>query len=153
MAFLFFNCVSGHTILMKRELLAYILPLNENYFHDWWIAYVATNVGKIDFIPQCLVKYRQHDNSETNIFKVKREKNNYKSNTRQRFLKIVKWLEYCKNFKHNKEQSLVEDFYLALLQNRSLKIFLLMVRNWGIIFYIRKKTTIGNLNYIRKLMF
>src|ERR1700744_4204932 len=76
--FLFFNCVSGHSILMKRELIDFALPLKEGFFHDAWLAYVATNISKIDFIPQCLVRYRQHDNSETNILNLSREKDNYK---------------------------------------------------------------------------
>ena len=91
-AFLFFNCVSGHTILMKRELLDEALPLKEGYFHDWWLAYVATNIGKIDFIPQCLVKYRQHDKSETNILGIEREKQVLKFSSVQGIINNYKWL-------------------------------------------------------------
>ena len=71
--FLFFNCVSGHAMLIKKELLNHVSSF-EGYFHDWWLAYVATNIGTIDFIPQCLVQYRQHDKSDTNILRRERKK-------------------------------------------------------------------------------
>jgi len=64
--FLFLNCVSGHSMLMKKELLAHAGSF-EGYYHDWWLAYVATNVGRIDFLPECLVKYRQHSTSDTDM--------------------------------------------------------------------------------------
>ena len=59
---------------MRRELLYKALPLKEGHFHDWWLAYVATNTGSIDFIPECLVKYRQHNQSETNMLDLNRKK-------------------------------------------------------------------------------
>jgi len=86
--FLFFNCVSGHSILMKKELLNDALPLKKDYFHDWWLAYVATNAGKIDFIPQCLVKYRQHDRSDTNILRRKRGADSHSLSSVQKIMRI-----------------------------------------------------------------
>jgi glycosyltransferase involved in cell wall biosynthesis len=92
--FLFFNCVSGHSILMKKELLDAALPLKKDYFHDWWLAYVATNIGTIDFIPQCLVKYRQHDGSETNILRLARKEDKYKLSYTRNFERTLNWLGY-----------------------------------------------------------
>jgi glycosyltransferase involved in cell wall biosynthesis len=71
-AFIFSNCVSGHAMLIKRELLEYIFPFPENFFHDWWITYTASLLGKIDFVPQVLVKYRQHCNTSTDIRSLRR---------------------------------------------------------------------------------
>ena len=66
-AFLFFNCVSGHAMLIRRRLLVDALPFREGFFHDWWLAYVAVNTGSIDYLPDCLVKYRQHEKSHTDF--------------------------------------------------------------------------------------
>jgi glycosyltransferase involved in cell wall biosynthesis len=114
-AFLFFNCVSGHAILMKRELLDEALPLKEGYFHDWWLAYVATNMGSIDFIPQCLVQYRQHDKSDTNILRMNRKHDKHKHSSVHKIERIYNWLGYCAAFPHNRNQALIDEFYAAFL--------------------------------------
>jgi hypothetical protein len=58
--FAFGNCVSGHAMLFRRELLDRALPVPCGFFHDWWIAAVAASAGGIAFCPQALVLYRQH---------------------------------------------------------------------------------------------
>jgi glycosyltransferase involved in cell wall biosynthesis len=157
LAFLFFNCVSGHTILMKRDLLNFAIPLKKEYFHDWWLSYVATNIGKIDFIPQCLVKYRQHEKSETNILRASREKDNYRLSSSQKSDKALNWFLQCKLFRGNKNQAIMEHFYSAnkkaIESFMSYKVCWLMFSYWHTIFYTRKKTMISNLNFIRKQMF
>jgi glycosyltransferase involved in cell wall biosynthesis len=152
--FLFFNCVSGHSILMKRELLTDALPLKQNYFHDWWLAYVATNVGTIDFIPQCLVKYRQHDSSDTNILGLSRKEDNYKFSSVHKVERMDIWLGYCANYPQNKHPQLVQQIYEAY-NNRfdnyfSLKLVRLLYKYRAIIFYTRKKGNLSKLNYIYK---
>lgn len=66
-AFVFSNCVSGHAMLFRHELLAGALPLPANLFHDWWLAYVAASLGRIEYCPESLVGYRQHATSVTDI--------------------------------------------------------------------------------------
>ncbi len=153
-AFLFFNCVSGHTILMKRDLLDYALPLKKGFFHDWWLAYVATNIGSIDFIPQSLVQYRQHDKSETNILQLDREKDNYKRTSIERYEETLKWLAQCRSFKANKNQAFVDEVYEAYKKREdsyfAFQFGILLLKHWHAIFYMRKKSTISKLNYIRK---
>lgn len=60
MPFAFGNCVSGHAMLFRRELLGRALPIPAEFFHDWWIAAVAAACGGIVFRPESLVLYRQH---------------------------------------------------------------------------------------------
>lgn len=150
--FLFFNCVSGHAVLMKKELLDFALPLKEGYFHDWWLAYVATNIGRIDFLPQCLVKYRQHDKSDTNILGIARDKDKYKFSSVSKLQRIHNWLGLCRNFKHNRDQQLVEEFYDAFSQRMksyvSLRLSFLLFKHRKAIFQIRKKGKLSKLNYI-----
>lgn len=67
--FLLENCVSGHALLFKRELLTYFAGFNTVIFHDHWLAYIASNSGGITYIPQTLVKYRQHTQANTNMLK------------------------------------------------------------------------------------
>jgi glycosyltransferase involved in cell wall biosynthesis len=126
LAFLFSNCVSGHTILMKKILLDAALPLKNEYFHDWWLAYVATNIGKIDFIPHCLVKYRQHDKSDTNILRLEREKDSYKFSSVQKIERTYKWLGYCASFKKNKNQAVINEFYNAFTVKKAVLVSLIL---------------------------
>jgi glycosyltransferase involved in cell wall biosynthesis len=55
------NNVTGCTILFKNELLPHILPIPDGITaHDWWIALIASNYGKIDYFSHPLIHYRQH---------------------------------------------------------------------------------------------
>ena len=150
--FLFFNCVSGHSILMKKELLNDALPLKKDYFHDWWLAYVATNVGKIDFIPQCLVKYRQHDHSDTNILRRKRGADSHTLSSVQKIRRIQQWLSFCAGFPKNRNPEIIERFYNAFTQRvnsyLSFTLSRLLFKHRRTIFYIRKKSKLNRLNYI-----
>ncbi len=155
-AFLFFNCVSGHTILMKKMLIDTALPLR-GHFHDWWLAYVATNIGKIDFIPRSLVKYRQHDNSETNILKIEREKDNYKMSSFQSYKRTLTWLEHCNDFKENKDQAFITRIYNAYKEHAgnyfSFELGTILLKRWRSIFYMSKKPIQSKMNYLRKQFF
>ncbi|HEY4322831.1 MAG TPA: glycosyltransferase family 2 protein [Mucilaginibacter sp.] len=150
--FLFFNCVSGHSIMMRRELLESALPLKRDYFHDWWLAYAATNIGKIDFIDQCLVQYRQHDKSDTNILRAKRKIDKHKHSSVQKIERIQQWLLYCKTFPQNKNQEIVDQFYDAFTQRvnsyASSKLSRLLFKFRKTIFFIRKKSKLNMFNYI-----
>jgi glycosyltransferase involved in cell wall biosynthesis len=150
--FLFFNCVSGHAILMKRELLLDALPLKESYFHDWWLAYVATNVGTIDFIPQCLVQYRQHDKSDTNMLRQKGRSDKYKQSSAQKIIRIRQWLGHCAAFPKNRNPELIRTFYEAFSRRVnsyiSFELSYLLFKYHKTIFYIRKKSRLNRLNYI-----
>lgn len=151
-AFLFFNCVSGHSVLMKKALLEQALPLKKDYFHDWWLAYVATNIGKIDFIPQCLVQYRQHDKSDTNILRHRRKDDKYKHSSVHKIQRIQQWLSYCANFPKNRDQHLINQFYNAYTRRLnnyiSFELSVLLFKYRDRIFYIRKKSKLNMLNYI-----
>ncbi len=150
--FLFFNCVSGHSILMKKELLNSALPLKKEYFHDWWLAYVATNIGTIDYIPQCLVKYRQHDKNETDILRTKHDMNVYKYSSAEKIEGIRQWLGFCANFRKNKDQHLINQLYGAYTKRVnsfiSFDLSILLFQNRRTILYIRKKGKLNALNYI-----
>ncbi|HEV7913002.1 MAG TPA: glycosyltransferase [Albitalea sp.] len=54
------NCISGHSSLFRRGVLARALPLPEGVLHDAWIAFVAANVGTIRYVDAALVEFRQH---------------------------------------------------------------------------------------------
>ncbi len=55
------NMVTGCTMAFNRALLEISTPIpNTAIMHDWWLAMVCARNGKVIYIPECLVKYRQH---------------------------------------------------------------------------------------------
>ena len=55
------NVVTGCASLCNRELIERARPVPEQSFmHDWWIALVAGAFGRIMFIDESMVLYRQH---------------------------------------------------------------------------------------------
>jgi hypothetical protein len=57
----FSNTVTGCTALFNQQLARKALPVpSQAMMHDWWLALVAAAFGHIEFVPQCLVRYRQH---------------------------------------------------------------------------------------------
>ncbi len=63
--YFFNNDTTGCTMMFSKKLLSTILPIPENIIaHDWWIAIQAKQQGKITYIPEALVRYRQHQNNQ-----------------------------------------------------------------------------------------
>ena len=55
------NEVTGCAMACNRALLEIALPVpDEAIMHDWWLALFAAYFGKLGFMPQQLVQYRQH---------------------------------------------------------------------------------------------
>jgi glycosyltransferase involved in cell wall biosynthesis len=51
---------SGHAMLVKKEVILASLPLPLLVTHDYWIGFVSTFYGKLKYIDEALVLYRQH---------------------------------------------------------------------------------------------
>lgn len=55
------NEVTGCALACNRAMLEIALPVSrEAIMHDWWLALSAGFFGQLDFMPEKLVKYRQH---------------------------------------------------------------------------------------------
>lgn len=55
------NCVSGHAALIRASVMDHALPIPHGAYHDWWIAFVAANLGRVEYVPEALVRFRQHE--------------------------------------------------------------------------------------------
>lgn len=117
--FLLFNCISGHSCMIKKELLQWAMPFHKDFFHDQWLAYVAANVGKIAVIHRCLVQYRQHNSSSTDILN-KRKKINKKYHENRDIVKMrkeLRWLKHCDSYQFNKYPEFVHTL-VSLFEER-----------------------------------
>lgn len=59
------NIVTGCTMMVNRALLAMVYEVPEQaIMHDWWFALIATAFGRISFVREPTILYRQHGNNE-----------------------------------------------------------------------------------------
>jgi hypothetical protein len=65
------NYISGHNMLIRKELLEKSFPFPGNVYYDWWLAAVASVNGKIEPVPEILVWHRMHDSNATGAAKPK----------------------------------------------------------------------------------
>ncbi len=68
------NCVGGHNLIMKKDLLKYVLPFPAEMPYDLWCAFVATFYGGIKYLNNPLIKWRQHDKNISTAHRNKEEK-------------------------------------------------------------------------------
>jgi glycosyltransferase involved in cell wall biosynthesis len=55
------NIVTGSTMMLNRPLCSLALPVPvAAYMHDWWITLVAATFGRIDYLVEPTMRYRQH---------------------------------------------------------------------------------------------
>ena len=154
--FLFENCISGHSMIFKRELLRYFKGFNETIIHDWWLVYIALNNGTINYLPQVLVQYRQHDNASTNILRqfrgqVKPKKNGSLQKVEHQLAVTMAFADYP----FNKDQAF-NNRLLLLMQKRmnsyfSFQLAAFVYKHRKVLLYIQKKSATSKLNFIIKM--
>ena len=57
------NCATGATLAIRREVLDVALPVPQRTLHDEWLALVAAGLGEVVAIGEPLVSYRVHEGS------------------------------------------------------------------------------------------
>ncbi|MCC5936966.1 MAG: glycosyltransferase [Lunatimonas sp.] len=93
-AFLFFNCVSGHALMVRRSLLESVLPFPSLGVYDHYLAFMASTQGQIAYVPEPLVKHRRHEENATDVLGSRKPKSRYKI-TQTRMQRENEWLRLC----------------------------------------------------------
>ncbi|MCI8309011.1 MAG: glycosyltransferase family 2 protein [Clostridia bacterium] len=68
-----YNCVTGCTVLSKKEFIDKILPFpvtSKYVAHDHWIGIGISLNGKVAYMKEKYIKYRQHGNNEIGTDKI-----------------------------------------------------------------------------------
>jgi hypothetical protein len=64
------NCVTGCTVMINRALRELAVPVpSEAVMHDWWVALVASCVGRVEQLPGATLLYRQHPSNYTGAYR------------------------------------------------------------------------------------
>lgn len=130
-AFLFDNCISGNTMMFKKELINYILPIPDNIsFHDVWIAFVASTYGKITYTKTPLTLYRRYSEQITSVNK-KEYKNFFHRFKEKKAQKIKYSIKHLNNLRAFSQLSILKDEELIKIINQSIYHF----QNYPKIFY------------------
>ena len=154
-AFIFRNCIAGHMIFFRKKLTSFIFPVPDIFFHDWWMVYAATTIDRITFVPNVLVKYRQHEKSYTDTLKLREVQEHSRgrgaiAGYEQRILtnhKVLKRLNIFYNYQFNKPEDKkflkkLIDLYTDKEKNVfSLRLFLTLTFNVNKLYRIDKGTS------------
>ena len=81
--------VTGCTIITKKDLINKYVPIPEKepMVHDWWMALMIGQDGKIRYLDEPTIKYRQHGNNQIGIYGMKNEINTAEE-YRERYIQL-----------------------------------------------------------------
>ena len=85
-----YNCVTGCTVLSKKKFIEKILPLPTNskfLIHDHWIGLMVSLNGKLAYMPEKYMKYRQHGNNQVGTNKISHGFNKFEQ-VREHFINV-----------------------------------------------------------------
>ncbi len=74
LAFVFTNCISGHSMLIRSDLAKSSLPPPPGIYYDWWLAISAANAGGVRYFDEPLVKFRRHHATATTLGGIRRSR-------------------------------------------------------------------------------
>lgn len=139
---LFFNnTITGHTILMHKNLLQQTLPFPEHGYYDWWLGVNAAVYSSVKLKYDALVLHRQHIDNTSRFFNHNQTKKNKEAFFRER----LQMLESFLKIKALKEQdSTLLKEYIQLIRMEwnkdfSLRVFLFFLKHARTAFYFRRK--------------
>lgn len=137
------NFITGCTILSKKELIEKILPLpttSKYVLHDYWISLIISQEGKITYIEEPLIKYRQHKNNKVGS-KKRSDEIKKLDDIRKLFIQVKK--EHFTVFIENENKFIDEK--VRALNKRALQYYEMLekknnfnFRNWGLFFKLYK---------------
>lgn len=68
-----YNCVTGCTLMSKKKFINKIIPIpvvSKYAIHDTWIACTVANCGKVAYLDEKTIKYRQHGSNQVGTDKI-----------------------------------------------------------------------------------
>ncbi|MBS1521297.1 MAG: glycosyltransferase family 2 protein [Bacteroidetes bacterium] len=132
------NHVTGHTSLMHRDFLNFVLPFPQLGYYDWWMGFVASYYNQIAFLDEVLTLYRVHSGS---VVQSRLGAGNIK---KQEFENTLKMLEAFSEYKNLKPEdkifiSQLKDAYeLRGSESQSLPLEKIIANNYRELFPNRK---------------
>lgn len=141
-----YNCVTGCTILSKKKFIKKILPLptiSKHLIHDHWIGLIVSLNGKMIYMREEYILYRQHGNNEVGASKVSHAMTDL-NEIRELFVDVklgvfetyVKYNEKFPTELQNLNKEALE-YFKMLRQKKNFNF-----KNWGIFYKLYKTENI-----------
>ncbi len=140
-----YNCVTGCTVMSKKEWINTLIPFpakSKYAIHDHWIGLIISLNGKLAYIPEKYIKYRQHSNNEVGTNKIS---HNFRKLEQVRDLFIEVKLSVFGTYVENNEKFPKE---LQKLNTKAYNYFKMIekkknfnFRNWGVFHKLYKTET------------
>ncbi|MBN1840647.1 MAG: glycosyltransferase family 2 protein [Campylobacterales bacterium] len=143
------NVVTGCTMMINRALAEKVKYIpQEAIMHDWWMAMVASAFGKIAFIDEPLMLYRQHGKNDTGAkqygLKYFFKKFFSKPSLEKYIFQSKAFLAYYKKELNEPDRKMLEEFSAFCQLNKCQKLRVLfkykiwkngLMRNLGLILF------------------
>ena len=129
------NNITGNTVIFNKALLKLYKRPKLSFMHDWWLGILAFSFGKVGYIDEPLVKYRQHGQNELGAQSPleidnikKRDKERVRKNYDAMFAQVEEFLrlykkEDCQNSDTAFAYTILKAFANMKNKNRISKIF------------------------------
>ena len=137
------NYITGCTIISKKELINTFIPIpnkSKYVLHDYWISLILSQNGKISYIEEPLIKYRQHKKNNIGS-KKKSEELKSLDEIRKLFIEVKK--EHFSTFIENEDKFKSQE--IRDLNKKSLEYFEMLekknnvnFKNWSLFFKLYK---------------
>lgn len=138
----FYNTITGHTMLLHKNLLQAAMPFPAGVYYDWWLGVHASLISNVRLHPDALVLHRQHASNVSHIQKAASPEEVKATFFAQR-QQTLEQFATIKNLPV--KDKLLLDQFICLLQTESNKsfsfpVFFFFLRHARAAFYYRKKT-------------
>ncbi|CAG5068782.1 hypothetical protein DYBT9623_01514 [Dyadobacter sp. CECT 9623] len=153
--FIFLNCASGHSIMLRSEVVANAIPFPENFHYDQWLAFVAADSGSIDFLEQPLVQYRQHRKNNTDILAMHAVPKSREQKVEE-LEREKEWLRLCLNKTRDKPNQLIAELYAACRKRNasllSISYAMIIWKDRDLLLYLLKKPELSKFFFTLRKM-
>ncbi|MDZ4793337.1 MAG: glycosyltransferase [Bacteroidota bacterium] len=154
-AFAFYDFTWGHTMLLRKELLEYALPIPANMPYDTWLAYTAASISTIRYVNETLTGWRQHDYSFTAVmYQKNKQRGETKNRKYEEYAEKLERIQLLKNNNYCANKAFMEDlysYYESVQRGFSWKLFFFLTRYQKTLFPIWRRSYISKLNEFRKM--
>ena len=142
-----YNCITGCTILAKKETISMLIPFptySKYLIHDYWIAIMASMHGKLAYLEEPYIRYRQHGNNQVGVEKISHGFTKM-DQVRELFIEVKlgvfgTYVEQNKRFPEEFQKLNTEAYeYFKMLQSKKNFNF----RKWGIFHKLYKNETLS----------
>jgi len=110
--FVFQNCVSGHALLMRREVLHVSRGTPDSFSYDWWLAAVAASMKGVTYLDRVLVWHRQHSSNTTNTFSTQSKQRRARGHRLNAMHNVARRIETLSQIRGNHRPFLSKLLYL-----------------------------------------